>query len=365
MTGMRKPPAVLVSFVALVVLAVGLGGCGSVQPTAATVNGHRISQESVDDELREIRDNKRYRDALGLASIEGDGKAGTFNAEFAAQVVTLRIYYRLVDEELERRDVEITDDDLRAARRSAESSLGATQQTGQAEEGDTGDPRAAGRRVLAGFSSDYQQTLVRREAAVTKLSEVLSETDTSDEALQAYYDDNQGEFTEVCAKHVLVDTKEAADAVAGELRGGADFAAVAKAQSKDPSAQQNSGDLGCVPASGYVAEFQQATLTQPLNEVGAPVQTQFGFHVIVVTSRTVKPFEEVRDEIRQRVGAQSGEDVNQWLVDVLEKAKISVNKKFGKFDRSPAAGQLPRVVPPAQASATTVPAPTPTTAAGQ
>ena len=157
---MRKPPAVLVCFVALAALVVGLTGCGSVQPTAVTVNGHRISQSAVDDELREIRDNKRYRDALQIGAIEGDGKAGTFNSEFAAQVVTLRIYYQLVEEELDRRGVEITAKDLEAARESAEGGLGVNPQTGASD-------AAAGRKVLAGFSDDYRDALVRREALVT------------------------------------------------------------------------------------------------------------------------------------------------------------------------------------------------------
>lgn len=345
---MRKPPAVLLSFVAPVVVVLGLvaGACGSVQPTAATVNGHRISQESVDDELREIRDNRRYREALGLGSIEGDGRDGTFDAEFAAQVVTLRIYYQLVDEELERRGVEITDADLREARRSAESSLGANPQTGQPD-------TTAGRRVLGGFSDDYQRTLVRREAAVAKLSEVLSDTDTSEAALREYYEENESQFTEVCAKHVLVDTQEAAAAVAQELRGGADIAAVARAQSKDPSAQQNGGDLQCAPASTYVEEFRDATLEQPLNEVGDPVQTQFGWHVIVVSSRAAQPFDEVRDEIRQQLASGSGDAVNRWLEEAIRDADITVNRKFGRFDKSPEAGQIPRVVPPAQARTTT------------
>lgn len=343
-----KPPRFVAWFGALVALVAVLGACGSVQPTAATVNGNRISQESIDDELAQIRDNQRYRQAIGLGTIEGDGRDGTFDAEFAAQVVTLRIYYTLVEEELEDRGVELTDDDLAAARRSAETNLS----------GGAGDS-AAGRRVLNGFSDDYRDTLVRREALVTKLSEVLSDADVDDEAMRDYYEDNQAEFTEVCAKHVLVDTQEAAVAVAGELRGGADLAAVARARSTDPSAQQNGGDLGCEPASTYVPAFREATLSQPLGGVGEPVQTEFGWHVVVVSSRTVQPFADVRGQIREQLLAQSGDAVNEWLLDALEKARISVNRKFGRFDRSPASGQIPRVVPPTQAAATTVPAPAP------
>lgn len=348
---MRKPPAVLASFVALVVLVVGLSACGSVQPTAATVNGQRISQDSIDEELRQIRDNKRYRDALGLGSIEGDGRDGTFDSEFAAQVLTLRIYYELVQQELDDRGVVLTDDDLASARESAETNLGANPQTGERD-------AALGRRVLRGFSSDYRDALVRREALVTKLSATLSEADIDQQAMRDYYDENRSEFTEVCATHVLLDTQEAATAVVGELRGGADIGAVARAQSKDPSAQQNGGDLGCEPASTYVAAFRDAALSQPLDEVGDPVQTEFGWHVIVVSSRTVQPFAEVRDQIRQQLLSQSGDAVNEWLLDAIEKAEISVNRKFGRFDRSPASGQIPRVVPPGQAATTT------TTAAG-
>jgi parvulin-like peptidyl-prolyl isomerase len=354
---MRKPPAVLASFVALVALVLGAASCGSVEATAATVNGHRISRDTVDTELRQIRDNKAYRQALGLGKIEGSGKGGTFDAEFAAQVVTLQIYYELVDEELDRRNITISDKDMSAARTSAETSLGSDPQTGQGG----ADAAAKGKKVLDGFSRDYQETLVRREAAVAKLSDALSKTDTSDAALQKYYDEHKDQYTEVCAKHVLVDTKEAADAVAAQLRGGADFATIAKAQSKDPSAAQNGGDLGCELASSYVAEFQRAVLAQPLNQIGDPVQSQFGWHVVLVMSRTPKPFADVKDQIRQQVGASSGSAVNDWLVSAIKKAKISVDKRFGTFDRTPASGQLPRVVPPASATSTTAPAVTPTT----
>jgi parvulin-like peptidyl-prolyl isomerase len=320
-----------------------------VESTAVTVNGHRISRDSVDEELGQIRDNKSYRDALGLGKIEGSGKSGTFDAEFAAQVVTLQIYYQLVEEELDRRKIAITDEDMSAARKSAEASLGADPQTGQAG----ADSQSKGKKILDAFSRDYQETLIRREASVTKLSEALSKTDTSDAALRTYYDEHKTEFTKVCAKHVLVDSQDEANQIAAQLRGGGDFAAIAKEKSKDTGSAQNGGDLGCQPAAGYVAEFQKAVLEQPLNQVGDPVQTQFGWHVVLVTSREPQAFDEVRDQIRQKLGAQGGNQVNQWLVDAIKKAKISVDKKFGTFDRTPASGQLPRVVPPAQASTTT------------
>lgn len=342
MSTVKRLPLLSAVFVALAVL---LSACSAAQATAVTINGDRVSRKSVDDEMIQIRDNKRYRDAINLPDVEGTGKKDTFKTEFAAQVVTLRIYYALVHQELEKRHIEVTDADLKAARAEVENQVSNDPKTGQPTKG-------LGKKVIDGFSSDYQDVLIRRQAEVAKLQEVLSKTDVSDEALQKYYDEHKAEFSEVCAKHVLVDTKEAADKIAADLRGGADFAAIAEAQSKDPSAKQNKGDLGCAAPTSYVEAFAKATETQPVGAIGDPVQTNFGWHVIQVYKRTEKTFADVKDQIRQQLASQGGDALNTWLVNALKKAKIQVDKRFGTFDRTPGQGQLPRVVPP-KAPATT------------
>jgi foldase protein PrsA len=331
---------------AVLALALLATGCGSVRPTAVTVNGERISQESVDDELRQIRDNEDYRQAVNIAEVEGTGRDGTFNAEFAAQVVTLRIYYKLVEQELDERGIEITAEELRAARDELELQVSQDPQTGQPD-------AARGKKILAAFSPSYQRVLVRRQAELARLQKSLAEGDVTEEKLQAYYDEHPAEFVEVCVRHVLLDTKEAADGVASELRGGADFATVAKAQSKDPSAQENGGDLQCAPSSSYVDEFAEVARTQPVGAVGDPVQTNFGFHVLVVYERTEQSFDDARDQIERQLQASSGDRLNEWLAEALSDAKIDVDERFGRFDRTPEADQIPRVVPPQARTTTT------------
>ena len=343
---MRKLPFVLGALV--VALAVLVSGCGSVQPTAVTVNGERISQESVDEELRQIRDNEGYRKAINVAVIEGAGRDGTFAADFAAQVVTLRIYYQLVDQELEERGVEITPEDLRKAREEVELQVSQDPQTGAP------DP-AVGKRIIGAFSKSYQDTLVRRQAQVVKLQTTLGEGDVTEDKLQAHFEENADQFVEVCVRHVLVDTAEEGASVVAELRRpGADFAAIAKARSKDPSAQENGGDLQCASSTSYVDEFAAASRTQPLNEIGEPVQTSFGFHILQVYGRTTKTFDEVRDEIETQLRSQSSNRLDEWLAEALRTAKIKVNARFGRFDRTPAEGELPRVVAPQPRTTTTL-----------
>jgi parvulin-like peptidyl-prolyl isomerase len=92
-----------------------------------------------------------------------------------------------------------------------------------------------------------------------------------------------------------------------------------------------------------------------VGEVGNPVKTQFGFHLIKVTSRTVPPYEEAKDAVREKMTVGGQEKLLTWLQETVTKAKIEVNPKYGTFDKE---GDSPGVVPPERPADTT-----PTTAA--
>lgn len=329
--------------------------CSSVSPAAVTVNGQRISERSLTDELVEIRDNDLYRKALALPDIGGAGREGTFQAAFTARVLTLRVYYALVDQELARRGVAVTRADLDAARRELARGLGTDPGTGRPVDG-------LGERVLNGFSRRYRDDLVRRNAAVRKLQGVLAGVDLSEAGLRRYYETHTGEFAEACAQHILAAVRgangmldEAAsrakiERIAARLQGGEDFAAVARAESDDQGSRERGGDLGCADPSTYVAPFAEAVRSQPVGQIGSPVQTTFGFHIVRVYGRRTAPFGEVRDRVLQRLEQESGDDLNRWLTRALARASVRVNPKFGTFVRTPEAAEctsgLPCVVPP-------------------
>ena len=87
------------------------------------------------------------------------------------------------------------------------------------------------------------------------------------------------------ARHILVDTEEKCQSLKDEIAGGADFADLAKEHSSCPSGQQG-GDLGEFGPGQMVKEFDDVVFTADLNSVGGPVQTQLGYHLLEVTSRT-------------------------------------------------------------------------------
>ncbi len=84
---------------------------------------------------------------------------------------------------------------------------------------------------------------------------------------------------EIKASHILVKTKEEAEEIIKELKGGGDFAKIAKEKSECPS-KQNGGDLGYFGKGMMVPEFEKAAFALKVGEISKPVQTQFGWHVI-------------------------------------------------------------------------------------
>ena len=87
------------------------------------------------------------------------------------------------------------------------------------------------------------------------------------------------------ARHILVETEEECNTLKTKIEGGEDFAAVAKEHSKCPSGQQG-GALGEFQPGQMVKEFNDVVFSAETNKIHGPVKTQFGYHLIEITSRT-------------------------------------------------------------------------------
>lgn len=92
-------------------------------------------------------------------------------------------------------------------------------------------------------------------------------------------------MAQAAARHLLVETEARCLELKAEIEGGADFADVAKANSSCPSSAQG-GDLGTFGPGMMVPEFDKVVFSAPVNTVQGPVKTQFGYHLLEVTSRT-------------------------------------------------------------------------------
>ncbi len=150
------------------------------------------------------------------------------------------------------------------------------------------------------FAMDNELRALRAGAGI---QQALGDEPT-DAEFQAAYDDAFAEFEgqpEYNASHILVETEEEAQALVTELEGGADFAALAMEKSIGPSGP-NGGELGWFGLGQMVAEFENAVTELEVGAISGPIQTQFGWHVIILNDqRTTEPpaLEEVKGELAQ------------------------------------------------------------------
>jgi peptidyl-prolyl cis-trans isomerase C len=143
----------------------------------------------------------------------------------------------------------------------------------------------------------------------------------SDEAEHKVYDEAIKQVAneeEVHARHILVPTEDEAKAILAQLKGGADFATLAKEKSKDPGAAEG-GDLGYFTKEQMVPEFAAVAFKLDKGQVSDPVKTQFGWHIIKVEDKRIKPtptFDQVKAQIENYVAHRA----QAQLVDNLRKS---------------------------------------------
>lgn len=178
---------------------------------------------------------------------------------------------------------------------------------------------------------DIENQLIQQAYLAKRVDAEVTE-DKLRKRYKAFLEENPPE-EEVHARHVLLETEEAAKEVIKELSGGKDFAEVAKERSTGPSAQSG-GDLGYFAKDAMVPEFAEAAFAMKPGEVSKePVKTQFGWHVIKVEDRRLgepPAFEEVKDQLK---GEMAEQVVTKLITDLRDKAKV---KRFA-LDGSPLA----------------------------
>lgn len=146
----------------------------------------------------------------------------------------------------------------------------------------------------------------------------------TEEAVRAEYDKFVADFTpadEIRASHILVASKEEADAVKAELDGGADFATLAKEKSIDPGAA-NGGDLGFFGEGMMVAPFEEAAFAlTDAGQISEPVESQFGWHVIRLEEKrqsSAPAFEQVAGQLQQQLLMQTFDETIAGLMEGTE-----------------------------------------------
>lgn len=151
-----------------------------------------------------------------------------------------------------------------------------------------------GKRAIALARNRALSELVLREEVQERVT---------DEVLRALYDEQirlTGPSQEVKARHILLETKQDAEAIALRLAGGEDFVELAKASSIDSGSKQDGGDLGYFGRGQMVETFEEMAFSTQVGEISAPFESEFGWHILKVEdfrTRQVPSFEQLRPQI--------------------------------------------------------------------
>jgi peptidyl-prolyl cis-trans isomerase D len=171
----------------------------------------------------------------------------------------------------------------------------------------------------AGFKKDYDDTI--KNFKTEKISEKTIRSVYEAQLLRQILSDEITKDTprteeQVWARHILLQTEVEAEAAYKLLIGGVDFATVAKRYSKDTGSGANGGDLGWFGKGAMVAEFETAAFSQKVGEIGNPVKSQFGYHIIQVLGHEDRPLSAAQYEQKKAT------EFSQWVTDTRAKADV-------------------------------------------
>lgn len=186
----------------------------------------------------------------------------------------------------------------------------------------------------ANFNIPEKRSFLVYPIEEAKLAATISIPDSE---LQKAYQSSLDSFRtpeRVHARHILLKTEGKSDAdvaaiqkkaedLLKQARGGADFAALATKNSEDTGSAARGGDLDWVTRGQTVPEFEKAAFSMKPGEIAGPVKTMYGFHILKLEAKEdarVKPFAEVKEELRNNVVRQQVFDKMQVLADQIRAA---------------------------------------------
>jgi PPIC-type PPIASE domain/SurA N-terminal domain len=301
-----------------------LAACGSLAPPAATVDGENISDQRVALDVNLF---------TALSSLSQQSCATPAGSETGAAACSRVVLNSLVQQSVVSRyarshHVTVSVADVTKAAGGLLSQLGGSSKV---------DPVLRAK----GLSRQDFRDLARRIVLFTNVRAAVTAERVTTAQLQQQYQQNMAQYETVHAEHILLKTRAEAEKVYQQVTAAGstekDFLALAKKVSTDPSAAQNSGDLGALAASSLDQTFVQAATALKPGQISKPVHTQFGWHVIRLVSVGVQPFDQVRTQIQQQLSQAA---FQSWMKEQLGQADVAVNPRYGRWDAA-----VPAIVP--------------------
>lgn len=306
-----------------VMLAVFNAGCGMVRVNPEVDNNTIVAKIS-DQEIKK----EEFKRMFDIFKLQYEQQFGTevweqeVDGKKLGDLAREKLLDMLIDEKLQLNKAEelgitVTDDEVNAEIEKSKKYFDSEEKFNEFLKGQNLD-------------LEYLKQSVKKELTINKLTEKLTgNVAVNDEELKGYYDNHQDEFMSVKASHILLETKEEAEKMLQKIKAGENFAALAKENSKDPSAKENSGDLGYFRHGDMVEPFEKAAFAMKPGEISDIVQTDFGFHIIKVEDNKLEKLEDVKEQLRGSLLYDKKREKYEKLLEEMRK-----NTKIEKFTKN-------------------------------
>jgi peptidyl-prolyl cis-trans isomerase C len=313
----------------------------SADSVAVTVNGVDIKESQVEAELKPQL--QKMAAQLPSTFIE------QYKKQLRQQVIEEMIIEQLLDEKVKENNIIVTEEEVvgHLEKAAAQQNLSLSDIKEMME--------------ARGQSFDEAKQRVKKGMAYQKLMDIqwAGKINVTEDDAKKYYDENAKQLEQIRASHILIKphlddpnsdpnkAKAAAKAKAQDLlkqiKDGADFAELAKANSDCPSSKQG-GDLNFFGRGQMVPAFEEAAFALKTGQVSDIVETQFGYHIIKVTDRKNNTFEKAKDDCIKLLTQSKQAEFAENYIESL-KAKANIVYPSGKEPNAPAAGPA-KTTPP-------------------
>lgn len=281
----------IAALILTIALAASLVGCGSsTEAAVARVNGEDIARAEFDRLYEQV-----------LAQFGGEVPEEQA-AEYKKMLLGMMIDSLLIRQEAERLGADVSEEAIDA---------GVTTMM----QGSTDTAAFEARLAEAGLTMDDVRSSVKDSLARDFLTDYALSQEGTATLTQDYS----------LLEHILVDDEALATELVGRIEAGEDFAELAKEYSTDPGSGAQGGSLGWAPSSTYVPEFADAADALAVGAVSAPVQSDFGWHIIrKVDERTAgSAATDAPEELRQQIDANAGDiALDAYVAKLRESAEI-------------------------------------------
>ena len=299
-----------------------VAGCGNLFDTAAAVvGGRKITMNEVSDALDRFSQTEEYK------QLAAQGDAESIKRRFEQAYLSQLIRRSVLAPKAEEFGISVSEEEV--------------QDTIEGIEDDFGSQNAFEEALKEqGLDQEQLEQIVRDRILEDKLrEEVTADVEASDADIEAYYEENIDDYRRMRSSHILVRDFDLADQLSTQLKAAPKrnveglFARLARQHSIDLQSARDGGDQGYTTSGELPDRYERVAVNLKIGEVSGPVQTEEGYHVIMVTDRDVSPLADVRIAIAGQLREGAAEETWQdWVTEAYREAEIRVNSRYGELD---------------------------------